>query len=174
MLLAAVNSTFYNVILLLHIAAAIVGFGGIALNGVYGSEARKRGGAAGLAIAEANEFASSRFAEMASYLVPVLGIVLIAASRKQYEFSQAWVSASFVFYILGVAVARTVIAPTQRHMIELMRELVEVPPGDTAGAVPPPQVAKLEAAGRRIAAAGGVNHLFLVVILYLMIFKPGL
>ncbi len=49
-----IGSAAYNILLLLHIAAAIVGFGAVLLNGVYGAEIKKRRGAEGIAIAEAN------------------------------------------------------------------------------------------------------------------------
>ena len=54
MLFARVGDTSYNVVLLLHILTAIVGFGAVFLNALYGRAAERRKGAEGLAIAEAN------------------------------------------------------------------------------------------------------------------------
>ena len=47
MLLATIVSTPYKIVLVLHILAAIIGFGSVMLNGVYASEARKRPGPEG-------------------------------------------------------------------------------------------------------------------------------
>ena len=60
-------------------------------------------------------------------------------------------------------------------MIGLMRELVAAGapgPGATP-AGPPPQAAELEALGKQVAAVGTVLDLLLIVILFLMVWKPG-
>jgi hypothetical protein len=66
MFLAAVNDGLYNFLLLLHIAASIVGFGAVVLNGVYGAQAKQRPGPGGLAITEANYFVSTKSARSRS------------------------------------------------------------------------------------------------------------
>jgi len=43
-----------------------------------------------------------------------------------------------------------------------------------AGGRPPPQVAELEARGKRAGAVGAALNLLMVAILFLMIWKPGL
>ncbi len=53
-----VDSEVYRLVLVVHIAAAVVGFGAIALNGMYASQAHRRGGAEGAAIGEANRAAT--------------------------------------------------------------------------------------------------------------------
>ncbi len=46
------------------------------------------------------------------------------------------------------------------------------PSGGQAGG-PPPQVAELQTRGLRVAAIGGALNVILVIILVLMIWKPG-
>ena len=46
--------SFYNVVLFLHILSAIVGIGGVTLNGLYAAQAQKRQGPTGRAVSEAN------------------------------------------------------------------------------------------------------------------------
>lgn len=169
MVLATIGSGLYNFVLLLHLVAAVIGFGGVLLNGVYGAQAKKRGGVEALAISEANYFVSTRIAEIAIYLVPLFGFGLIGLSDSGWSFSQTWIVLSLVLYVIGLANARVVLVPTQARMIELLRELTSGPPPSGG---PPPQVAKMEAAGKRLAAAGSFSHVIFLAIMVLMVWKP--
>ena len=73
MLLARVGDTPYRVVLLLHILTAIIGFGTVFLNALYGRAAERRERVEGLAIAEAN-YDVSQVAEYFIYAVPVFGV----------------------------------------------------------------------------------------------------
>ena len=161
MFVATVRDGFYDFVLLLHLVAVVIGFGGVLLNGVYGAQAKQRPGPGGLAITEANFFVSTKFAEIALYLVPLFGFALVGLSDSAWEFSQTWISLSIILYVIGLANAQFVLIPTQRKMIEMMR----------AG---PPDPAQMDAAGKRLAMFGGVGHLLFVLIMILMIWKPGL
>lgn len=160
MLLAATGpgTGIYRLFLTLHILTAVVGFGSVMLNGIYASHAKRRGGAEGAAISEAN-FAVSKIAEYCIYAVFVFGIIVVALSNKVVKFSQGWLGASMGLYIVGAVVARLVLIPGHRQLNELMR----------AGA----SRAELEPREKRIAAIGGTVNLIFVVILFLMVFKPG-
>jgi uncharacterized membrane protein len=160
MVLASYRDGMYDLFLFLHLTAVVVGFGGVLLNGVYGAQAKQRPGPGGLAITEANYFVSTKFAEIAIYLVPLFGFALIGLSDSVWSVSDAWIEASIVLYLIGFANARLVLVRTQRTMIEMMR----------AG---PPDPARMEAAGKRLAAAGGFSHLIFTAIMILMIWKPG-
>lgn len=166
-----IGSTAYNVLLLLHIGAAIVGFGAILLNGVYGAEIRKRRGTEGLAIAEANHRVSN-IGQMLIYAVPLFGFGLIGMSDGVWGYGQTWVVLSLVLYAIGLTVALTVLKPTAKAQIGLMKELTAGGPPAAGG--PPPQAAQLEANGKKLAMAGMFNSIVLLVILGLMIWKPGI
>jgi hypothetical protein len=176
MLIAAITtqSGIYKFVLVLHILCAIVGFGAVLLNGVYGAQARKRPGPGGLAVTEANE-AASKVGEYFIYAVFVLGMALVGMSDKAWKFDQAWLPISVVLYIIGLGVAHGVLIRGQKRMIVLQRELVSAPAPASGGAAagPPPQVAEMEAISKRLAAAGAFNQLVLVVILFMMVYKPG-
>jgi hypothetical protein len=47
------------------------------------------------------------------------------------------------------------------------------PPGAAPASGPPPQVAELEARGKKAAMFGGILHLLLTLLLLDMVFKPG-
>jgi uncharacterized membrane protein len=160
MVIAALRDGFYDFVLLLHLIAVVIGFGGVLLNGVYGAQAKKRPGPGGLAITEANYFVSEKIAEKAIYIVPLLGFALVGLSDSAWEFSQTWVIASLILYVIGLANARLVLVPTQKHMIDMMQ----------AG---PPDPVKMDAAAKRLAMFGGLTHLLFVAIMILMIWKPG-
>ena len=161
MVIAEIGSGVYNFFLFLHLVAVVIGFGGVLLNGLYGMQAKKRPGPGGLAITEANFWVTTKVAEPALYLVPVFGFALIGVSDSGWKFSQTWIVASLVLYVIGLLNGRLVIVPTVKNMIAMMQ----------AG---PPDPAKMEAAGKRLGAAGGVGHLIFTVIMILMIWKPGL
>lgn len=178
MLLARVGDTPYRVVLLLHILTAIIGFGAVFLNALYGRAAERRKGVEGLAIAETN-YDVSQMAGYFIYAVPVFGILLLLMSdtgsgNSAYKFSQAWISASFLLYIVGLGLSHGVLRPNVKKMHALMRELVAAPPASGAAGGRPPQVDEIEQRARTVGTTSAVLNLLLVVILYLMIWKPGL
>jgi uncharacterized membrane protein len=169
-----IDSFGYNVMLLLHVLTAIIGFGGVLLNGLYAREARNRPPAEGLAIMEANTFVSLKVAEKFIWAVPILGFGLAGMSDDVWKMSQTWLAASIVLYLLSLAVSYGFLQPRVKQMLELQRELVAAEAsGAPSTGGPPPQAAKMTALGKQIGASSGILHLSLVVILVLMIWKPG-
>jgi uncharacterized membrane protein len=165
----------YRFVLLAHITAVVVGFGPTFLNGVYGKMAQRRGGVAGVAISEANEEATSRWAERYIYAVPVLGILLVVLSDGAWGFEQPWIGISMLLYIVVIAVYHAVVRPAHRRLNQVSAELVAMgpPPSGSERQGRPPQVAELEALGKKLAVFGGGLNLLVVVIIALMIWKPG-
>jgi uncharacterized membrane protein len=163
-----IDSGLYKFLLVLHILFAIVGFGGVMLNGIHGMQAKKRKGREGLAIMDST-IAVSGVAQKFVYGVFVLGILLIVASDDAWKFSHLWLSASMGLYILAMGLSHGVLQKNVKHMRALMAEMAEGPP--PAGG-PPPQVAELERRGKTVGMASMVLDLFLVAILALMIWKP--
>jgi hypothetical protein len=168
----------YKATLVAHILCAIVGFGAVFLNGVYGAQAKQRPGAEGLAVAEAN-YRVSVIGELFIYAVFVLGILLVVESKlpgtntRFADFSDTWVWVSMTIYLGALAVSHAVLLPSVRRIIALMRELVAMGPppvGATAG--PPPAAVELEKVDRRVAITGTSLDLALVAILVLMVWKP--
>jgi uncharacterized membrane protein len=168
-----ITSTAYKIVLLLHILCAIVGFGTVILNGLYGREAKRRPGPGGVAISEAN-LAVSGIAEYFIYAVFIFGLGLVGLSDKAWKFSQTWIWLATVLYIVGIGVSHGVLFPNARRMKDLAIELAAGgPPPAGAPAGPPPQVAEMERRGKTLGAASTFLHLLLVVIIVLMIWKPG-
>ncbi len=156
-----VDSDLYNLVLVLHILAVIIGFGGMFIAGFYGAESAKRPGAEGLAIAETTMRVTSLAPTMAVYTVPILGILLILLSDDTWKFSEAWISLSFLLYFVLIALAVAVQVPNIRKMIALRSGSEGV------------QATEVERRARTASIVGGIVNLLWVVILFLMVFKPG-
>jgi hypothetical protein len=168
-----ITSTAYRIVLLLHILCAIIGFGAVILNGIYGREAKKRPGPGGLAIAEANYTVSS-IAEYFIYAVFVFGLGLVGLSDKVWKFSQTWIWLAVVLYVIGIGVSHGVLFPSARRMKALVAEMVAAgPPPADAPPGPPPQAAEMGQLEKKLGAASTFLHVLLVVIIGLMIWKPG-
>ena len=168
------NSGIYKLLLVLHIFCAIVGFGAVYLNALYGRQIQKRQGREGLAIYEAN-FRVSAIGQYFIYGVFVFGFLLVLTSDEAWEFSQTWIWLSMALYIVGLGVSHGVLLPAVKRMGALMRELVDAgPPPAGAPPGPPPQVAELQALGPRVGASGAFLDILMVVILALMVWKPGI
>jgi uncharacterized membrane protein len=168
-----INSGIYKLVLVLHILSAIIGFGAVLLNGIYGQQSRSRRGTEGLAITQAN-FLVSRIAQYFIYAVFVFGVLLVVLSDKVWAFSDSWIVASIVLYVLGIGLSHGLLIPNVRRIIGLQEELVAMgpPPAGATAAAPPSQVVELAERGRRVGAVSTVLQLNLVVILMLMVWGP--
>ena len=169
-----IGSTAYKLVFMLHIISIIVGFGGVVLNGIYGNEAKKRKGPGGAAIGEAN-LTVTRLAEKVILTVPLWGIGLVFMSDGVWEFSQLWVILALVLFIATMGVATGVQLKNQKRMVQLANELVAAgpPPAGAAAGGPPPQVAEMEELEKKLGMGGAFLSLMIVVLIYLMVFKPG-
>jgi uncharacterized membrane protein len=164
----------YNLVLWLHIASAIIGFGGVMLNGLYAQRAQKRPPAEALAVMEDNAWVSLKVAEIFIYLTAVFGLGVVGLSDKAWKFSQTWVWLSLVIYVVALGVSHGLLQPRVKKLLALMGEMVSAtPPAGETPAGPPPQAAALAKLGPQIGAVSMVLHLSLSVILVLMIWKPG-
>jgi uncharacterized membrane protein len=167
----------YKFVLFLHILSAIVGFGGVVLNGLYGFHAKNRRGEGGLAIVETN-FAVSEVCSRFIYAVPVFGFLLVWLSDGGWAFHQTWVWMALVIYAGALGFSHRVMKPTVKRMIVLMKEMVSTPVGGGSGpgpvpAGPPPQAAEMAELGKTAGATGAILNVAVVVVLLLMIWKPG-
>ena len=154
-----VDGDLYNVVLVLHILAAIIGFGGMFIAGFYGIESRRLPGDEGLVVAQATLKVSGQVPTVAVCAVPILGILLILMSEDVWQFSQAWISLSFLLYLVLMGLATGLQVPTIRKLVALR----------AAGG----NATQVEALGKRAAAVGAVVNVLWVITLALMVFKPG-
>jgi Predicted integral membrane protein (DUF2269) len=166
-ILASVGGGPYRVALLLHILCAIIGLGGVTLNGVYAVASRKAIGHGGLAIVRANAKAT-KIAELFIYAVPVFGFALVGMSDDRWGFDQTWLWLSLIVYATALAISLGALLPTFRKYEALVEQI------ETSGHAPTPDgEATLDRLLKKQAGLGGSLHLIIVVLLVLMIWKPG-
>lgn len=167
------GSNLYLTIKLLHVLSAIVGFGAVMLNALYGKKSQEDPGPGGLAIFDANYYVSHH-AEKAIYLVFVFGFIMILGDDGP-AFSDPWIMAAIGIYTAAIAVSHAVMFPTLKKMRSNLAELVAMgpPPAGAAASGPPPQVAVVESLGKRVAITGIYLNLSVVAVLIMMVFKPG-
>jgi uncharacterized membrane protein len=152
--LAEFNSTSYKVFLLLHVLGAIVAFGAAFVNPFVYRFAARRGDGASVAAAQAN--AGMRVSLPAIVFTGFIGFGLAGLSELpgtdilQWEMSQGWLLAAAIIWVAQALVYALAVVPAQRR----------VAGGD-------------QSADKRVAAFGGLIHISLLVMLWLMIFKPG-
>jgi hypothetical protein len=174
MLVATINGGLYKLCLVLHILCAIVGFGAVFLNGIYGQQMKTRlqSGrvAEAIGIYEAN-LTVSKIGEYFIYAVFIFGFALLGLSDSVWKFSQTWVWLAVVLYVIGIGLSHGVLMPTVKRMGVLMHELAAGPP-PVGG--PPPQAAEMASLGQRMGIVGPVLNIILIVILFLMVWKPGI
>ena len=115
------DSDAYKVVLVLHLMTAIIGFGGVVVTGYFGAMAAARKGREGAAIGEVVDKAY-KFSEWFIYAVPVLGIILVLMSEDVFAFSQAWVSLSFLLYIVAIGLFHGLHLPTVRRINAILEE----------------------------------------------------
>jgi len=144
--IAAVGSTGYNIMLLLHILAVIVAFAPLWLAPVL---LRLTAGG-DKAAADALDVSILRFSLPGLALAGILGFGLVGMSEKAFTLGKPWVSTAVILWIVLIAVLAVVARPA----IKAFRD------GNAS-------------ARGKIMMSTGIGHLILVVMLYLMIFQPG-
>jgi uncharacterized membrane protein len=177
MVFATFNDGLYNTILWLHIVCAVVGFGAVALNGLYAQQIRNKlqqgRVAEALAVHDAN-FSVSKIGEYFIYAVFLLGFGVLGLAKvgdhTVYSFSQTWVWLSVLLYVVGIGLSHGVMIPGAKRLAALMREIVAGPPPADG---PPPQATEMATIGQRLGTVGPILDIILVVIIALMVFKPG-
>jgi len=174
MVLATFDSGLYKLCLILHILCAIVGFGAVMLNGIYGQQikARLQSGRVdeALGIYEAN-YTVTKIGEYFIYGVFVFGLLTGLQGDPFIKFDQTWLWLAMVIYVLALALSHAVMIPTVKRMGVLIREMAGGPP-PVGG--PPPQAAEMAELGKKMGVVGPILDLSVVVVLYLMVWKPGL
>ncbi len=159
-----VTSTLYRIVELLHILAAIVGFGGLIAHGAYNANAFK--GKASDAISVLRSTAGvSNIAMNAIYALFALGIALVALSDGFHGFGDPWVSASFVVWFAVVGISHGMVRPAIAALTE------------SAEAAAPDSLLSADnsamAAAKKLAMGEGLVQLLLAVALVLMVFQFG-
>lgn len=137
----------YDALVAAHVICAVVGFGSVALSGIYGGFA----GRSGPREETARFFASRGWAEWLVVPVPLLGAAALALKPEKGDFSDVWVMGGIVVW----AVAATLLVLFVRPAEARIREGREV-----------------ERSGRRLLWSSVAMDALFVVALGLMVTQP--
>ena len=163
------DNAAYDAFVALHVAAAVVGFGTVALSGVYGGNARR------LEKESAAEelrryFRAPGRLELVLLGVPVFGAAALALDPGGSGFGELWVDVGLGLWVVAAILLLGIVRPAEAVLRRALHA-AEVP-GDPAGDGLISDK-ELPAAGRRLQwAAAGTDLIFLVALI-VMIIKPG-
>lgn len=145
MLVGAIGDNVYNVVLLAHILSVIVGAGAAFISPVLSVQARRSGGRS---LSDFIQEAASRIVFPSLLISGVAGGALVGFSDDVFDFSQTWLSIAGALWIVSLVVAAMVWPPRYLNVFNLPEE--------------------------RRRPLTGVLHVLLIVMLVVMIWKPGL
>lgn len=172
-----IDSFVYKLFFLLHLAAIIIGFGSTFVFAMMGGKAKRLGPTdpkGAYAISHASYEAGKVLASPFIYAAGAFGLILVVVSNNAWKFSQTWISAAFVLFILAAAIAIFLHNPNLKAMDELSAKLADGKVTPNPGGGPPAEVAELEERGGKAGMYGGILHLFWLLLMIDMIWKPGL
>jgi len=149
--LVPVNTFGYKLMLLLHILAVIVAFAPAFVWPFASVKLKKEGKPVGPAIGALAAGNTAKIHGPALVLVGLFGFGLVGMSEKAFKFDQSWVMAAIVVWFLMLGIIFGLMLPAEKKSAG----------GD-------------ESADKLVSMAGGIMHLLLLVMLFLMIWKPGL
>jgi uncharacterized membrane protein len=160
--LAAVESVptgvGYSVLLLLHVACAVIGFGALATTGIQARRAGK--GGAGIEAVRRYFRPGVNWAARTLYGVPVFGFALIGASSGSFDAGDGFVVAGLGLWALAAVVAEAVVWPAERRIQTALSE---------TGAA---DVPRFELDCRRVATAAVLLSVVFVAAVVLMVARP--
>jgi hypothetical protein len=157
----------YKLFFLLHLLCVVVGFGSTFVWAALMPRVRKLPPEASLEMSKTVFLLAKRLTTPFTWAAGAFGIGLVILSDKFIKFSDAWISIGFTLFVIGALVAMFVLLPANKKMIDLQEELVAAAPPAGGGA--PPQVAELDATGKRVAAVGGFLHLIFLLLMIDMV-----
>ncbi len=150
MILAVIGDTPYNIVLFLHILTAIVAFAPAFVHPILGNQSKS------VDAAERSRWLGfmvqngRRVYAPALIVTGLLGFALQGMSDGVWEFGQAWIILAVIVWIAMNGILHALILPSEQALAG----------GD-------------ERAESRLAISGATITVLLLVMLYLMIWKPG-
>lgn len=151
MTIAAIGDTPYNIVLILHILTAMVAFAPAFAHPILGGQAKTLDQKPRLTMLGFLVTNGRRIYAPALIVTGLLGFALSGMSSSVFKMSQTWLILSAIVWLAMNGVLHAVLLPAEKAMAE----------GDTT-------------AEQKVKIGGISIAVMLVVMLYLMVFKPGL
>ena len=156
--------SLFTIVLFLHVLGAILAFGPTFAYSISGAMGGKEPQHANFAM-RVSEATGQRLVYPLAILQGVTGVALILIGNIPV-FSTPWLLLGISLYVIALGYALTV----QRNALHHAIELTSAPPPAGAPAGPPPE---LMATVQKIQRGGMFLGLLIVVIVFLMVVKPG-
>lgn len=150
MVLAAVRDDVYNFVLFLHIVGILVAFAPAFVHPILASQVSSAGGGAEQVVLRFLHRNGRRIYAPALIVAGLLGFALQGMSEGVWEMGQTWIWLSILLWVVLNGVLHAVLLPSEAKLAD----------GDVS-------------ARSRVAAAGAVMTVLLLVVLALMVYKPG-
>ncbi len=170
------DTFIYKLFLLLHLGAAVIGFGSTFVFPVLGSKAKALGPTApkeAYAISHAAHEAGKILATPFIYATGAIGLVLVATSDSVWKFNQLWIEIAVVLFVAAACLAGFLHNPNLKAMDGLSEKLAsgQITPNPAGG--PPMEVGELAERGQKAGAFGGMLHVLWFLMMIDMVWKPG-
>lgn len=156
------RSPAYDITLLAHVLAALVGFGSVAMAGGYALLVG-RGGPVSESVRRYYR-PGVNWAGRIVFLVPVLGVALVAMSGGVWSFSDDWVMIGLVLWALAAVAGEAILWPAERRL----QQIVTAERPDTER----PDTEHRRSLCRRVAATSAVMLVVFVAAVVIMVSKP--
>ncbi len=150
MILSAYGDGLYKLLFLGHIISLVVAFAPAAVHPILTAQAKTDGDSELIRLAGHMAANGRRIYTPALIALGAFGILLVLQSDGFADWDQAWVMIAFTLWLVICGVVTAVIVPGERKLAA----------GDLA-------------AEARVALGGQIATVLLLVMLYLMIWKPG-
>jgi uncharacterized membrane protein len=148
---------FSGILKLIHIIAAVIWVGGAAFLTVYGLRMAAMKVADRISFARQALFAGRIFM-ISAILVLGAGLWLVLRETA-WSFDQAWISIGFAGILMGAILGPAFYGPQSEAI------LADLEAGDVAAA---------DARGKRLGLVSTIETLLLFVVIWAMVYKPGL
>ncbi|MEA2460493.1 MAG: putative integral rane protein [Actinomycetota bacterium] len=153
--------SYLTLLVLLHVLSAIVGFGATFSFGVLGPLAAKTGGPQAVGMLKGIVAIEKKLVYPAIVIQPLTGVLLIFKEGWDNSFfDHYWLWIAIVLFATAVYIALAIQTPTIEKMIEL---------GESGQGGTP----EFEALGKKAGKFGPMLGVILLVVIYLMVVKPG-
>jgi hypothetical protein len=164
----------YDVVLLAHVLAAAVGLGAIVVSGAYAWALRRSG--PGTEAVRRYYRPGVNWAGRILFLIPVLGVALVAMSHGDWSFSDGWITIGLALWAAVAVVAEMALWPAERRLQAAVAALAVVAPVTESGsggeAEEDEGEARLRSECLRVVGMSAVLSVVLVAVGVVMVAKP--
>lgn len=112
---AAGSAGIYDLLVGVHVASAVLGFGAVALSGAYGARAR-RANQPGAGEEVERYFRSQGWAEYLILAVPFLGVAALSIRPGRKGYTDVWVVSALLIWLVAAATLLLVVRPAERRI----------------------------------------------------------